>query len=601
MGESLIAVVAEGRSGRVYLDPCKVPIVSEHAWKPEQFMNQESPNLVSGRGYGFYIWADLFTDRQLAALTTFSDLLIEVREQVIEDAMTAGLMDDGVRLRDGGKGAVAYADAVVTYLAFVVDKLADYSSTICSWNSPNEQMRCTFARQAIAMTWDYAEVNPFSSSSGSWNSMLKWVCKAISHLPASGSADVRQRDARARVRESSNVMISTDPPYYDNICYADISDFFYVWLRRNLSDIWPEECATLLTPKADEIIANTYRKTSKKEAEEHFEFGMAEFMKESSVKQISDIPATIYYAYKATETTKDGKVRSTGWDTFLQAVVSSGFQVTATWPLRTERSARPNAIGASALASSIVLACRTRPKSATLVSRSEFVAALRSELPQAIKLLQSGYIAPVDLPQSTIGPGIRVFSSYAKVVEANGSSMPVSDALTIINQVLDDVLYGEESELDAETRFALAWYAQYGFKPGPFGDADSVARAKNTAVEGVVRAGVGETSGGKFRLFHRGELDENWDPTSDPRLVAWEALQHLATRLERQESLAAGLLARLGDVGDRARQLAYLLHKIASDNEWAEEALVYNGLISAWPMLQAKRPEGEQQKLPGSS
>ncbi len=557
------------------------------------FLNQE----LSGKAgdsvplYGLRTFADLFTDRQLTALTTFSDLLVEVRKQVNNDAVAAGLANDGVRLRDGGTGSVAYADAVVTYLGLAIDKLASRNSSICTWDSSRMHARNVFPRQAVAMSWDFAENNPLGKSSGSWNNCIDSTIKAISHLPAFGSAVVRQKDARASVRESTDVMISTDPPYYANICYADISDFFYVWLRRNLSGIWPEECATLLTPKDDEIIANTYREASKKKAEEHFESGMAEFMTELSAKQLSDVPATIYYAYKATETTKDGRVRSTGWDTFLQAVVDAGFHVTATWPLRTELANRPNALGTNVLASSIVLACRPRPSSAAPASRSEFIADLHDELPPAIKLLQSGNIAPVDLPQSTIGPGIKVFSRYSKVVEADGSTMRVSDALAIINQVLDDVLYGEESELDAETRFALAWYAQHGFEAGPFGDADSIARAKGTAVDGVVRAGVGESSGGKFRLYHRGELDENWDPASDPRLVAWEALQHLAARLERSESLAAELLKQLASVGDSARQLAYLMHKIASDKELTEEALIYNNLISAWPTLRERAPK----------
>ncbi len=444
------------------------------------------------------------------------------------------------------------------------------------------------------MNWDYAEVNPFSSSSGSWNSMLSWVFKAISHLPADGCADVRQKDARARVRESSDATISTDPPYYDNICYADISDFFYVWLRRNLADIWPEECATLLTPKADEMIANTHRSASKKKAEEHFESGIAKFMQELSVKQSSKVPATIYYAYKATETTEDGKMRSTGWDTFLQAVVDAGFQVTATWPLRTELATRPNALNANALASSIVLACRPRPRSSAPASRSEFVAALLSELRKTIEHLQSGTIAPVDLPQSSIGPGIKVFSGYAKVVEADGSSMPVSDALTIINETLDKILHGEDSDLDEETRFAHTWYSQYGFEPGPFGDADSIARARNTAIKSVIEAGIGESSEGKFRILKRSELDPKWDPPSDSRVVAWTALQHLVKRLQESESRAAALLERLVEVRDSARELAYLLHKIASDKEWVEEAFVYNGLISAWTVLKAKWHYGEQ-------
>ncbi len=606
MGAHLMAVAAEGSRGRQYCEGSSADVtacqeavkLSESVWKPVEALPPKGKGLgFTVQAYGLEEWWQLFTERQLVALTTFSDLLDDIHAKVLADGIDAGLVAKEERLRDGGAGAVAYADAVVTYLAFAVDKCADYWSRLCTWDKAGEKMRNTFPRQVVTMVWDYCEANPFSSSTANWMSMVNRVAKSVESLPATREGIVRQMDARAFVGDNSNLVISTDPPYYNNIGYSDISNFFYVWLKRNLSEIWPSECSTLLTPKIDELISDPSRHKNKAEADDYFESGMAEFMGEVVEGQCAELPATIYYAYKATETTEDGGLRSTGWDTFLQAVVSAGLQVTATWPLRTERATRARSLGSNALASSIVLACRPRSTSAVLVSRSDFVAALRSELPEAIRVLQSGNIAPVDLSQSTIGPGIKVFSRYAKVVEADGSTMPVSDALAIINEVLDDVLYGEESELDAETRFALAWYAQHGFEIGPFGEADSIARAKGTAVEGVVRAGVGESSGGKFRLFRRGELDPDWDPASDSRLVAWEALQHLAARLEQSESGAARLLARLGGVGDSARQLSYLLHKIASDKRWAEEARVYNGLISAWPMLRASAPKVESPKL----
>ncbi len=599
MGEHLMAVVAEGSSGRQYCEPraadieaCQQAVeLAVAGWRPVGRLPPRGKGLgFSVQNYGYEEWWQLFTDRQLVALSTFSDLLSQIREQVLEDAKSAGLTGDETHLRDGGAGAVAYADAIVTYLALVADKCADYWSSICTWISSRETIRSTFIFPVMSMSWDIAEANPFSSSTGNWMTMVNWVGKAIEQFPAQGIASASQDDARTLARDAPGAVFFTDPPYYDNIGYADLADFFYVWLRRNLADVWPGEFAMILCPKEAEMIADPSRHQNKQQAKKHFELKMAEFMKLVAANQAADIPATFFYAYKATETTEDGRVRSTGWDTFLQAVVSAGLQVTATWPLRTERSARARSMGANAVASSLVLACRPRLKSAALATRSDFVAALNSEIPQAIKLLQSGNIAPVDLPQSTIGPGIKVYSRYAKVVEADGSSMPVSDALTIINEVLDDVLHGEDSELDAETRFALSWYAQHGFEPGPFGDADSIARAKNTTVDGVVRAGVGEASGGKFRLYRRCELDPGWDPADDPRLVAWESLQHLAARLDRSESMAARLLAHLGGAADSVRQLAYLLHKIASDKEWAEEALVYNGLISAWPILRSSAP-----------
>ncbi len=582
----LLAVVAEGDRGRRYVpatsgteDVTQIPtevVLGDIHINPRDF---KTP------GYGITRWEELFTPRQLTALTAFSDLLVEVAERVRSDALGAGLTTDDARLRDGGWGADAYADAVVTYLAFAIDKCADYWSTICTWHNSRELIRNTFGRQAIPMTWDFAECNPFSTSTGNWMAMVNWIVKAVETVPAAvPGGEARQRDALARIRESTGALLSTDPPYYDNISYAELSDFFYVWLRRNLCDVWPDECSTLLTPKTEELIANQYRAGSRLQAEEHFESGMAEFMAQVAERQPGDGPATVYYAYKATET-KEGEIRTTGWDTFLQAVLDAGLQVNATWPMRTELGNRLLASKTNALASSIVLACRPRPASAVLATRGEFMAALRRELPEAVRVLQSGNIAPVDMAQSTIGPGIKVFSRYARVVKADGSSMPVSAALAIINDVLGEVLDGEEAELDADTRFALTWFTQHGYSPGPSGDADSVARAKNTSLAGIEASGIGEARAGKFRLYERGELDPGWSPAHDDRLTVWEATQHLAAALERSESEAAELMHTLGGYGDRARQLAYLLYQKANDKGWAADAGAYNGLITAWPNL----------------
>ncbi len=599
VGLHLLAVVAEEGSGRRYCEPQAVDLESdaraaefaEVGWKPAGRL----PPLgkvegIAVQANGYEEWWQMYRGRQLLALTTFSNLLLEVLVKVCKDAAAAGYPDDGVGLRNGGTGAIAYADAVVTYLALAIDRCTEFNSRFSGWNAGKETVGGVFRSQVIAILWRYAEANPFSSSLGSWISVLNQVCRAISHLPVTGCADVRQMDARARVRESSDVMTSTDLPYYDKISYADISDYFYVWLRRNLADIWPEECATPLTPKADEMISTPFLKKSKQEANEQFESEISDFLQELSTKLKDDFPSTIYYAYK---------VGSTSWAAFIQSVLAAGLQVTAVWPLRTYHSMPTHYfIYPKCFAFTVVLACRPRPKSAPPAIRSEFIAALRCELPSAIKLMQSCNIAPVDLPQSIIGQGIKVFSRYAKVLEEDGSSMSVSDALAIIDEVLNDFHNGEESEFDAESRFALAWYAQHGFEPGPLGDADSIALAKNTAVDVVVRAGVGESSGGEFRLLRRSELDVSWDLAGGPRLTAWTALQHLVARMERSKSMAASLLARLGEVGDRARQdsvrqLAYLLTKISIEKLRTEEARVCNNLILAWPALLAMRPEGD--------
>ena len=597
LGQAIIALVAEGNRGRIYLSPDSLQMggpaqasLERRIIGDEHFPHGTTRGTfggnAQGRYYGFFDFVDYFSDRQLIALTTFSDLLGEAVRRVEVNAQARGLADDGVRLRDGGQGSAAYADAVVTYLAMGVSRLADICNSLCMWESSRTQVRHLFTRQAIPMLWDFAENNVFNDAAGDFRTSLRSVVRALARLPATVDGRVAQRDARVRVQECNRAAISTDPPYYDNISYSDLSDFFYVWLRRNLADVWPDECSTLLTPKTEELIANRYRAGSKEQAEEHFESGMAEFMAEVAQSQPEGVPATIYYAYKATETI-EGEIRTTGWDTFLQAVIDAGLQVNATWPMRTELSNRLLASKSNALASSIVLACRARAESAALATRGEFIAALRNELPEAVRLLQSGNIAPVDMAQSTIGPGIKVFSRYARVVEADGSFMKVSTALRIINDVLGEILDGEEAELDADTRFALTWFSQHGYEPGPSGDADSVARAKNTSLAGIEEAGVGEAREGKFRLFERSELSPGWSPLDDKRFTVWEALQYLIAALERSETEAAELLHKLGGNGDRARQLAYLLYQKANNKGWATEAGAYNGLITAWPTLQA--------------
>ncbi len=536
--------------------------------------------------YGLDEWWKLFTPRQLVAITTFCELLTEVFTSVHKSAVAEHRTSRNMCLSDRETWATEYAGAVVTYLAFTIDKCADYWSSISSWSASREAIRNTFSRQAIPIVWDFVECNPFSSSSGNWSAMTKWVVKVLNGMPANHVAgQVKLTDARSiNIGSNPSLIFSTDPPYYDNVPYADISDFFYVWLRRNLQKIWPNELTKLSTPKAQELVASTTRAGSKASARRHFESGVAKFMTLLPQLHRLDVPATIFYAYKATET-RSGKVRSTGWDTFLQAVVDAGLVVTATWPMRTELGNRLRAIGSNALASSIVLACRPRPKGAQLATRRDFLAALRRELPGAVRLLQESDIAPVDMAQSTIGPGIKVFSSYDRVIEADGTTMRVSTALSMINEVLGEILDGEEAELDPESRFALSWYDQHGFDSGSAGDADSVARAKNTSLEGIRESGIGHAHAGKFRLYERDELDTTWSPLKDKRPTVWEATQHLTARLSQSETDASQLLSELGGYGDRAHQLAYLLYQKADAHKWNAEALAYNTLVTAWPSL----------------
>jgi putative DNA methylase len=586
MGESLIAIVAESPNGRVYLLP-----------QNEEIANSiEVPNSSEGKifdwpgrmnvvRYGMTDFRDLFTLRQTLALTTFSEILKDVRKQIEGD--TSHLSVDSTQLRNGGAGSTAYADAIITYLAFALDKCLDYWSTICTWDSSWGKIRNVFARQAIPMSWDFAEENPFSRSNGTWMSRINGIAKALSQLPCNNVGLVAQRDASARISEVGKCVISTDPPYYDNIGYADLSDYFYVWLRQNVKEIWPDECATLLTPKVEELIANMYRAGSKALANQHFELGMEGVFTKAAENCDERYPATVFYAFKASESEDKGNV-STGWETFLGGLLAAGFTVTATWPVRTEMA---NKIGVNAgdnmLASSIVLACRKRNVSAAMATRGEFVSSLRNEMAPSIKILQVENIAPVDMAQSAIGPGIGIFSRYSKVVEADGQPMTVRTALSLINEVLAEVLSGEESEFDADTRFAVTWYEQFGHNPGAFGDSDTLAKAKNTTVVGVIESGIAISREGKFRLLERKELSDKWDPTKDSRLTVWETTQYLIRALETSESEASNLLARLGSgVGERARQLAYLLYGICDRKKWAEEGSAYNTLVTAWPQLE---------------
>jgi len=585
IGADLLAIVCDSNSRRVYLGPTDndCPVIERLSldYLQSSLQGKAAGNVAN---FGIEKWDQLFTNRQLVALDTFSDILKDVRALIERDARH--LPGDSTRLRDGGAGRIAYADAIVTYLSFVIDKCADFWSTICTWNSPNSQIRYTFSKQALPMTWDFAEVNPFSQKMGSWAAMLQGVVKGIGVLPFNSPAVVEQRDARARIVEVEECVVATDPPYYDNIAYSDLSDFFYVWLRHNVVDIWPDECATLLTPKVDELIADAHRAGSKAAANKHFELGMEGVFSKAAENCDERYPATVFYAFKASESEDKGSV-STGWETFLSGLLSAGFAVTATWPVRTEFA---NKIGVGAgdnmLASSIVLACRKRSVTAAMATRGEFILALRKEMVSAIKILQVENIAPVDMAQSAIGPGIAIFSRYAKVLEADGQLMSVRTALSIINEVLAEVLSGEEAEFDADTRFAVTWFEQFGHNLGPYGDAETLAKAKNTTVSGVIQAGVASSKEGRVWLVERKELPDDWDPLNDTRFTVWETTQHLIRELGKSESDAAALLKKIGGgMGERARQLAYQLYGICDRRKWADEAGAYNVLITSWPEI----------------
>jgi putative DNA methylase len=580
--ESLpLAVVVESPRGRTYLpidstpQPELEPI--ETTWLDQRL--SDNPRWFSPPGYGLPNFKDLFTSRQLLALTTFSDLVLEARSQATTDGASS-----------------EYADAIATYLAFAVDKMTDTNSALCSWQVDPPRLRATFGRQALPMPWDFAEANIFADAAGDYQRCVGSLCEVLERLPAAGNGVAFQLDAMAAVRPPGAALTSTDPPYYDNIGYADLSDFFYVWLRRSLSGLYPQIFSTLLVPKAQELIATPHRfGGSKARAQEFFESGFRKAFEKIQVAQNPEYPLSIYYAFKQSESEDDENgagspaIASTGWETMLEGLLSSGFQVTGTWPMRSEMSTRNVGRGTNALASSIVLACRLRPESATVTTRKDFLASLKKELPRAVRDLQKGNIAPVDLAQAAIGPGMAAFSRYKKVIESDGAPMRVRTALGLINQTLDEVLSEQEGEFDPDTRWALAWFEQHAFDEGLYGEAEVLATAKALSVSGLGESGILHSRAGKVRLLQRDELSEDWNPSTEHRLTVWAVTQHMIRSLDKNgETAAASLAGKVGGLAETARDLAYRLYILSERKGWAEEAGYYNSLVVSWPAIAPK-------------
>jgi putative DNA methylase len=590
MGARLMAIVAEGPRGRVYLPPIEaheaVARLAQPTWKPGVKLHGKCRVNVSN--YGLDTYGDLFTPRQLVALTTFSDLVAEAIDKCRQDAIAAGLPDDGIGLDAGGTGALAYAQAVGVYLAFAISKVANIGSSIASWMNDRGAFRETFARQAIPMVWDFAESNPFADAGGSLDAAIDKGAMSVSHLPKKGTGSARQADAQSQTI-SANKVVSTDPPYYDNIGYADLSDFFYVWLRRTLRPIFPGLYATLAVPKAEELVATPYRHGSKEAAERFFLEGMTRALENLARQAHPAFPVTIYYAFKQSETEQDGTT-STGWETFLEAVIRAGFAITGTWPMRTEGAGRMIASGTNALASSIVLVCRKRANDAQVVSRREFLRELNATLPEALAEMTRGGVnspvAPVDLSQAIIGPGMAIFSQYAAVLEADGTPMRVKTALQLINRFL------AEDDFDPDTQFCLHWFEQHGWATAKYGEADVLARAKGTSVGGLQEAGVVESSKGHLRLLRWAELPADWSPERDNRTPVWEGLHQLIRALNQDDASTAGaLLARMPDRAEPIRALAYRLYTLCERQGWAEDARSYNELVTAWSTIEQAAAE----------
>ena len=595
MSARLMAVVAEGERGRLFLPPIEaMEAVAQSAkpyWKPEVEICHW-PGRTNVVEYGMTRFGDLFTSRQLLAMATFSDLVQEARDRVKGDALKAGLPDDGKLLGEGGTGATAYADGVAVYLALAVDRMANTLCTIARWTPERQQTVTAFARQAIPMTWDFPEVNPFAGAAGDYSVSVDGVIKGISST-TEPPGFARQADASTQ-DTSQDKLISTDPPYYDNIEYADLSDFFYVWLRRSLQPVFPDLFTTVAVPKATELVANPYRHGSKDKAETFFLNGMTQAMHRLAEQAHPAFPVTIYYAFKQAENDGVDGTASTGWDTFLDAVIHAGFAISGTWPMRTELSNRMIGSGSNALASSIVLVCHPLAADAPIATRREFVTALKAELPVALAHLQRGNIAPVDLAQAAIGPGMAVYTRYAKVLDAEGKPLSVREALALINQTLDEALAEQEGDFDPDSRWAITWFEQVGFAVGDYGTAEQLSKSKNTSVSGLVEAGILASKSGKVRLLKPDELTDDWDPTTDKRLTSWETVHHLIRVLEAGgEGAAAKIVSKLGAKAEVARELCYRLYTLCERKKRTAEALSYNGLVQSWPEITRLAREGE--------
>lgn len=588
IGSRLMATVAVGERERIYLTPtAEMETITRQAkpdWKPNTKFFQQALGFRVGN-YGMSKWSDLFSPRQLLALTTFSDLVQEAREQVKRDTLNVGGVD-----------AAVYADAVAMYLAFGVSKTANRSNNLTTWMSSVQCPGHLFRRHAISMSWDFAEANVVTGPSGSFLSMINDTARSLDFMSASEKPGFAVQADAAQSTNPKGSIISTDPPYYDNVGYADLSDFFYVWLRASLKPIFPELFTTVTVPKYEELVATPARHDGKKKAEKFFLEGMTEATHRLAENAHPAFPVTIYYAFKQSEGGGEG-VASTGWETFLNAVINAGFAISGTWPVRTERENRTRNQNSNALASSIVLVCGKKSVDTPTVTRREFITVLKAELPAALTYLQRGNIAPVDLAQSAIGPGMAVFTRYSKVLDAEGKLLTVRDALALINQILDEVLAEQEGDFDEDSRWALAWFDQFGFVEGEYGIAETLSKAKNTSVQGLVDAGIIESGRGKVRLWKPSELPANWDPDTDKRLTYWEMVHHLIRVLERDgESAAAEIMVKLRPKSEVARELCYRLFNLCERKKRTTEALSYNALVQSWPEIIRLTREGERKQ-----
>jgi putative DNA methylase len=613
LGTKLMAIVAEGKRKRIYISPNQpheqvAANARNHAAVEDAlkgFLSPLTPTraMITGgvcSAYGLNTWGKLFTPRQLVALVTLSDLIAELCDRVKKDAIIAGLDEDGTPLHLGGGGAEAYADSMSTYLAFAVDRNAQTSNALVRWFPTGEKAQPAFERHALPIAFDFAEANVFASSTGSFDNCLKYLCLTLEKWGDDLPAKIEQRDARF-INEEEQYVIATDPPYYDNIGYAVLADFFYLWLKRSLSNTWPDLFRRLVTPKDEELVASPYRHGGKAEAEAFFMNGMKQALAASGKASRRDFPLAIFYAFKQSEAEEEGTA-SAGWASFLQAIVDAGLAIDGTWPARTEHSSRMIGQGANVLASSIVLVCRRRAFDASLITRVEFIRALKRELPDAIDDIRKAGVGPVDMQQAVIGPGMGVFTQYSKVIEDDDSAMSVKTALALINRVWQEIESELDARFDAETQVALAWFSTYGLDYKASGELIMLANAKDVALNTLTAARVFEAKAGKARLL----IHTDFDP-AQPRAVGmtvWEGMQRTAAVVRAEEGgaeAAARIIQSLGSRAADARKLAYRLYEICAQKGWNQEALVYNELAQEWPRLEElAQSQGRTDKTVGA-
>lgn len=574
LGSRLIGIVGASGRGRRYLSPTPeheaAAAVPRPVDVPEQLVPSPNHDVDRLPMYGMPRWADAFTNRQLLALTTLCDLVAAARRKVIIDG-----------------GSPGYADAVATYLGMAVSRTADLSNSIVTWSNGRDQARNLFARQAIPMAWDFVETSPFAGASGDVSIATETMDRALQALVPGTQGHVLQADASSR--SFAGFVLSTDPPYYDNIGYSDLSDFFYVWLRRALKDVHPDLFATMLVPKAEELVANPNRHGGRKGAQKFFEDGFRQVFARARESANPDYPITVYYAFKQSETDDSGEA-STGWETLLEGMIGTGWEITSTWPLRSERGGRMISIGTNALATSIVLSLRPRSPSASVIDRRGYIDLLRDELPSKLRELQHGTIAPVDLAQAAIGPGMAVFSRFSRVVEPNGTKVSVRAALQVINSVLAEVLSDQEGDFDTDTRWCVKWFETHGFDKAGYGEAETLAGAYNTSVGGLDRSGAVYAKAGEVRLLTTAELPTAYRPERDEHITLWEVALHLVKALDETGLAEAGrILAGASTRVDveTVKELAYLVFSIAEKRSMAQVAGMFNALVTSWPEVTA--------------